>query len=129
MNAPAEFKSPPVSRVAISWVCVATNDGHPLHLDHEFAKQAGFKDVVVPGHLLIGWIGQYLEEWCGGPQNLVNWKIRFTAPVWPGDEFTLRGEMAPDTLPGNVRRVTVTATSQQGKVCGTATAEIRLASR
>jgi acyl dehydratase len=126
MSAPSEFVSPPVSRVAIAWVCVATNDGHPLHLDHEFARRAGFKDVVVPGHLLIGWMGQYLEDWCGDPRNVLNWKIRFTAPVWPGDRLTLKGEMAPDSPRGDVRKVTVTATSEDGKVCGVATAELRM---
>jgi len=128
MTAPAEARTPPISRVAISWICVATNDSHPLHLDHEFAQQAGFKDVVVPGHILIGWIGQYLEEWCGDPRNLLAWKVRFTAPVWPGDEFTLRGEFAPDGPSGDVRKVTVVATSREGKVCAQATAEVRMTS-
>src|SRR5688500_1196701 len=94
---PPEFSSPIVNRVDISWVCVATNDGHPLHLDHVFAQDAGFKDVVVPGHLLIGWMGQYLEDWCGDLRNIVSWKIRFTAPVWPGDQFTLKGEFAEES--------------------------------
>lgn len=125
MRVPAEVRCPAVSRVDISWVCVATNDGHPLHLDHVFAREAGFKDIVVPGHLLIGWIGQYLEDWSGDPRNLMRWSLRFTAPVWPGDEITLKGELADEqSSPDNVK-VKVTATSQEGKVVGIATAELR----
>ena len=53
---PPDRLCPVINRVDIAWVCVATNDGHPLHLDRNFAVQeAGFQDVVVPGHLLIGW--------------------------------------------------------------------------
>jgi acyl dehydratase len=126
MEALKDLVTPPVSRVAVSWICVATNDGNPLHLDLEFAKKAGFKDVVVPGHILIGWMGQYLEEVCeGDPSRILSWKIRFTAPVWPGDQFTLKGEFAPDSGVGGVRTVTVTALSQESKVCGIATATVR----
>jgi acyl dehydratase len=115
--------------VDIAWVCVATNDGHPLHLDHIFAKDAGFRDVVAPGHLLIGWIGEYLEDWCENPRNLLHWKLRFTAPVWPGDQITLRGEVAEELTSKGTSKVTVTATSQEGQVVGIATAEMQIASK
>ncbi len=124
MQTSADSLTPAVSRVAIAWVCVATNDGHPLHLDHVFAKAAGFKDVVVPGHLLIGWMGQYLEEWCGDQRKVSSWKIRFSAPVWPDDRFTLTGALAPEAAPAGMTKVTVTATSQEGKVCAIVTADV-----
>lgn len=129
MRVPAELTTPPVSRTAIAWVCVATNDAHPLHLDHQFAQNAGFRDVVVPGHILIGWIGQYLQDWCGDPRNLLGWSIRFTAPVWPDETFTLRGEIADgDTeADGDIRAVTVTATTRDGKIAAKASARLRLA--
>jgi acyl dehydratase len=129
MQVPAEVRCPAVSRVDIAWVCVATNDGHPLHLDHEFARNAGFKDVVVPGHLLIGWIGQYLEDWCGDPGNLLRWSLRFTAPVWPGDQITLKGEWAEEPASPDKVKVKVTATSQEGKVVGIATGDLRMSGR
>ena len=126
MEAPKDFISPPVSRIAVSWICVATNDSNPLHLDLEFAKKAGFKDVVVPGHILIGWVGQYLEELCeDDPTRILSWKIRFTAPVWPGDQFTLKGELSGDNEADGVRTITVSAISQENKVCGIATAMLR----
>jgi len=122
-----EVVCPVVNRVDIAWICVATNDGHPLHLDHEFATRIGYKDVVVPAHFIIGWIGQYLEEWCGRPENILNWTLRFSAPVWPGDLITLRGELAeaPD-IPGDAKTVAVNATNQDGRVVGIATAKLRM---
>jgi acyl dehydratase len=126
MAVPAEVVCPTVSRVDIAWVCVATNDGHPLHLDHTFAQAAGFKDVVVPGHLLIGWMGEYLAQWAGDPRNVMAWKIRFSAPVWPGDKIVLNGAFAEDDQEGPVRSVKVTATSQDGKAVGIVTAQMRM---
>jgi len=123
----AEVVCPVVSRVDIAWVCIAGNDGHPLHLDHEFAKSVGYKDVVAPGQLLIGWIGQYLEEWCGGPENILNWTLRFSALVWPGDRITLRGTTSETAdISGGVETVTVNATTEDGRVVGIATAKLRV---
>ena len=126
LKIPEEVACPEVSRVDIAWVCVATNDGHPLHLDHKFAVAAGFKDVVVPAHLIIGWIGQYLAEWCGDQRDIVTWKIRFTAPVWPGDKIKLKGEFADEESDGALCAVKVTAVTTDEKVVGIATAKLRV---
>jgi acyl dehydratase len=108
-------------------VCVATNDNHPLHLDHRYAAEAGYQDVVVPGHMLIGWIGEYFETWCGGPLNLVSWRLRFTAPVWPGEQITLKGELVQGpAVAGPLANGKVTATTAEGKVVAVATAEMKL---
>jgi acyl dehydratase len=123
----AEVICPVISRVDIAWICIGTNDGHPLHLDHEFAKDIGYKDVVVPAHFLIGWVGQYLEEWCGGPENILSWTLRFSAPVWPGDRITLRGEpSATSDTSREAKTVTVQATTENGRVVGIATAKLRM---
>jgi acyl dehydratase len=127
MTPPPAVSCPIVNRVDVSWVCVATNDPNPLHLDHEFARHAGFNDVVVPAHLLIGWIGQYFEEWCGGPANILRWRIRFSAPVWPGDEITLRGELKDAATMGGVFTGTVTATAKDGRTVGIATGAMQTA--
>jgi len=83
---------PVVTSVDIAWVCVATSDPNPLHLDRDFANETrGYKDVVAPGTMLIGWIGEYLGDWAGGPENVANWSIRFTSPVWPKDQITISG--------------------------------------
>lgn len=126
MTAPSEVLCPPVSRIDISWVCVATNDGHPVHLDHILAQKIGFKDVVVPAHLLNGWIGQYLQDWCGGPAHLLKWRVRYMAVIWPGDEIILRGEIVEPAMAGGITKVAITATSMEGNVVGTAVAEMRL---
>ncbi len=115
---PPDRLSPVISRVDIAWICVATNDGHPLHLDFEFAtREAGFKDVLVPGHMLIGWAMQYLQEWSGSIDGVAKWNIRFVAPVLPGEQLTIHGEAGE----GEDDAV-VTLTTQDGRLVGKATA-------
>lgn len=127
MALPMGITLPVITRVDIAWACVATNDGNPLHLDPEYAEKAGFKDVVVPGHFLIGWVGEYLENWCGGAEWIFNWRMRFTAPVWPGDQLTLQGALSESASSFDATTiVTVTATSHRGIVVGIATAELQL---
>lgn len=126
MSDPAEVMCPVVNRVDIAWVCVATNDGHPVHLDHVQARKIGFKDVVVPAHLLNGWIGQYLQDWCGGPANLLKWCVRYTSVIWPGDEVVLKGTIVEEDLANGTVKTSVSATTKDGKVVGTAFAELRM---
>lgn len=127
MTPPAEWQSPAISLAMVAQVCEATNDPHPLHLDQAFARRAGYQDVVVPAHLLIGWVGQYLQDWCGATHELARWSLRFTAPVWPGDVLSLTGEALPSSeLPEGVVRVQVRARNQSQAGVGLATAELSL---
>lgn len=109
---------PEVTRVDIAWTCVATDDPSQLHLDEEFATRAGHRSVMAPGTMLLGWVGEYLERLAGGPEGLLMWSIRLTAPVWPGDVITL-SPAPPDTttgLPDDVGGTLVATTSGGGTV-------------
>ena len=126
---PAEFLCPVVNRVDMAWTCVATDDPNPLHLDHHFAvEKAGYQDVVVPGTMLVGWVGEYLEDWAGGIRNLLGWRIRFVAPVWPGEQIKLSPagmtEQVGDDGALSVR-CELTATTTGGKMVARVNAEFR----
>lgn len=115
---------PAISRVDIAWLCVATDDPNPIHLDITFAReQAGYRDVVVPGTLMVGWIGEYLEDYAGGPENVLDWRIRFTAPVWPGEQITLTGNIVEATV--DQEKVEVLATTTDGKLAARVSANIK----
>jgi acyl dehydratase len=117
MDHVAAFTSPVITRVDVAWTCLATNDPSPLHLDERFAvEKAGHPSIVVPGTMLLGWVGEYLEAWAGGPEKISKWTIRFSAPVWPGEAIRLegrptgeaKGELTARTTEGReVARVTV----------------------
>jgi acyl dehydratase len=119
-----EFLCPVITRVDIAWLCVATDDPNPLHLDIHFAqKEAGYQDVVVPGTLMVGWIGEYLEEFAGQPEKVLDWRIRFTAPVWPGEQINLAGQITEVTQE-NIK-IEVLATTNEGKLVARVSAHLQ----
>ena len=71
----------------------ASNDMNPIHLDVETAKRAGLPGIVVHGMCTMamtaqGIIMNYLDS---EPSNLLSMGVRFSAPVFPGDELEIEG--------------------------------------
>jgi len=71
----------------------ASNDMNPIHLNEEVAKKAGLQGIVVHGLCTMSMTMQriietYLE---GGPSNMLSLGVRFSAPVYPGDELVVEG--------------------------------------
>ena len=98
------FVSHPIGRVDIAWICVATDDPSQLHLDEPYAVALGHRSVVVPGTMMVGWMGQYFEDWAGGQDKLRQWRVRFMAPVWPGDALTFTGQLTAVEIVDGERR-------------------------
>ena len=71
----------------------ASNDMNPIHLDNEVAKKAGLSGIVVHGLCTMsmttqGIIEAYLDS---DPSKLLSLGVRFSAPVYPGDELVVDG--------------------------------------
>ncbi|GJM15376.1 MAG: hypothetical protein DHS20C13_07030 [Thermodesulfobacteriota bacterium] len=71
----------------------ASNDMNPIHLDEETAKRAGLPGIVVHGMCTMamtaqGIIMDYLDS---DSSNLLSMGVRFSAPVFPGDELEIEG--------------------------------------
>jgi acyl dehydratase len=49
-----------------------------MHIDSDFAKQAGMPDVFAHGMLCMAWLGQALRRWTQ-PNRILQWGVRFTA--------------------------------------------------
>lgn len=77
--------------------CRLTGRKHPLHLDDEFARLAGFKARVAPGVYTLSLLSQSLEE-SGLIRNLVAIlgldRVRFLSPLYPGETVTFHCEIA-----------------------------------
>ena len=69
-----------------------SGDHNPIHVDIDFAKKFGFKDVFAHGMLSMGFLGRLVTSYA--PRDRVR-KLgtRFTSITWPGDVITLSGKV------------------------------------
>jgi acyl dehydratase len=70
----------------------AAGDFNPIHIDHQFAVDAGMPSVFGMGMLPGGTLGARLARWVG-PESIRSFSIRFTGKSWPGDRLALSGEV------------------------------------
>lgn len=70
-----------------------TGDRNPLHIDQGTAQAAGFDRPILHGLASMGLVGRALIHLCcgGDPVLLTDMRLRFAAPVWPGE--TVRTEI------------------------------------
>ncbi len=67
-------------------------DRNVLHVDSQFAQARGFKDKVVHGNILGGFVSHWVGE--GLPiKNVIihQQSLKFSKPVYAGDEIELTG--------------------------------------
>lgn len=66
-----------------------SGDFNPLHADPEVARAAGYERPILHGLATYGIACRaVVESWCDGdPARLKGLDVRFTAPVFPGDEI------------------------------------------
>jgi acyl dehydratase len=97
-----------------------TGDRNPLHVLSDVAAKGGFDRPILHGLATMGLIGRALVPMhCGGDATrLTAMKLRFTAPVYPGDEVMTE---IWDTDDAFRFRATVPARSVVVVDCGSAT--------
>ena len=78
---------PPITRETVARYAEASGDHNPLHLDGDFARQAGFPEVFSHGMLSMGATGRVITDWFGA-ENVRHYGVRFVNQVWPGDALT-----------------------------------------
>jgi acyl dehydratase len=103
----------------------AAGDPNPMHVDDEFAKNAGYPGVFAHGMLSMGFLGEFLVRNAGDVGHVRKFRARFAKLTWPGDEITCKGTVTAVRDDGDVRVVDcdIWTETQQGeqKVVGTAT--------
>ena len=87
---------PPLSRTTIALYAAGSGDHMPLHIDSDFARQAGYPDVFMHGALGMAYIGRMLTQ--SVPQaSIREMKFRFSAITYPGERLVCRGEVLERT--------------------------------
>ncbi len=68
----------PITRGTLALFAGASNDHVLLHIDSDYAKEAGMEDVFVHGMLSMAYLAQLLTRWV--PQERIRrWGVRFKA--------------------------------------------------
>jgi acyl dehydratase len=84
------FTTEPISRLALALYCGASGDHNPIHVDIDFARSAGQKDVFAHGMLSMAYLARLLTNWVP-QQALRQYGVRFVAITQVGDCITCRG--------------------------------------
>lgn len=87
-----DFVLPAITRHTLAVYCGASGDHNPLHVDIDFAKNAGLDDVIAHGMLIMGYCSRALLNWV--PQTAIReFDTRFRAMTHVGDVITIRTEI------------------------------------
>lgn len=84
---------PPITRHRLALYCGASGDHNPIHVDLDFAKQAGFPDVFSHGMLVMAYLGQALTDVVPSPR-LRSFSTRFVAITQLGARLTCEGHVS-----------------------------------
>ena len=87
------LKLPPITRYQLALYCGGSGDHNPIHVDIDFAKSAGMKDVFAHGMLSMCFMGRLITGIA--PQSRVkSFGVRFVSITWVGDVITVSGRVA-----------------------------------
>ena len=84
---------PPITRHRLALYCGASGDHNPIHVDLDFAKQAGFPDVFSHGMLVMAYLGQALTD-AVAPSRIRSFSTRFAAITQLGAELICEGTVS-----------------------------------
>ena len=94
---------PPLTRTTLALYAGASGDHNPIHIDIDFARQAGMPDVFAHGMLSMAWLGRMLTGWTA-QRNLREFTVRFSA-ITQVDERLVRVEVKTTNEAGEVKLV------------------------
>ena len=120
----------PVTRLSLIKYCGASGDFNVIHWNERVARSVGLPNVIAHGMLTMAQAGRYVTDWAGDAGALVEFGVRFSAPVVVPDDGTgatieVTGTIE-DKLDDNRVVLGLTARSGEEKVLTRARAVVRL---
>ncbi|HEX5739449.1 MAG TPA: MaoC family dehydratase [Hydrogenophaga sp.] len=95
---------PPLSRLTLALYCGASGDHNPIHVDLDFAHEAGMPDVFAHGMLSMAWLSRCVTNWV--PQTaLRDLQVRFAAITHVGERIRCTGSVTEKFERNGERRV------------------------
>ncbi len=102
----AQFETPPISRFTLALFCGASGDHNPVHVDADFARAAGHKDVFAQGMLVMAYLGRLIPR----PDSSVrveSFTCRFSTVTQVGDSLRCVARLASREQLENRTRITL----------------------
>jgi len=120
----------PVTRLSLIKYCGASGDFNVIHWNERIARSVGLPDVIAHGMFTMAQAGRYVTDWAGDAGALVEFGVRFSAPVVvPDDDVGAAIQVSgtiEEKLDGNLVVLGLTARSGEAKVLTRARAVVRL---
>ena len=112
-----ELKIKPISRTILALYAGASGDHNPIHIDIDFAKNIGLKDVFAHGMLVMSYLGRAITNTIL-ESRLMDFKVRFCSITNIGDILTCSGEVIEIKERNNIKIVILElyVTDQDGDV-------------
>jgi acyl dehydratase len=116
---------PPITREQLKHYSQASGDGNLIHLDEEFAQQAGFPSVIVHGMISMAFLGDHLQmNFPPRQYRVLKLRARFRKVTFPGDVLSCEGRVKR-VDPDGFHLVTLLTRNQRGEVTTEGEAELR----
>ncbi|WP_418319889.1 MaoC/PaaZ C-terminal domain-containing protein [Piscinibacter sakaiensis] len=107
----------PISRTTLALFAGASGDHNPIHIDIDFAQQAGMKDVFAQGMLSMAYLARALTQWV--PQRrILSYGVRFATITQVGDRVQCSGKVVEKLIFWNrpCARIELIAAKRSGEV-------------
>ena len=119
-----------VTRLGLVKYCGASGDFNAIHWNERIARAVGLPDVIAHGMFTMAEAGRFVTDWAGPRAVVVEFGVRFSAPVVVPDDdtgavITVSGQVT-EKLDGNKVALTLTARSGGTKVLTRARAVVAL---
>lgn len=84
-----------VNEVQLFFFSAATNNGHRVHYDRQYATQVeGHPDLLVHGPLQVALMARTITDWIGPGGRLLSIRVRYVTSVFPGEQLRFEGRVA-----------------------------------
>lgn len=119
-----EYTAEPITRTTLALYAGASGDHNPIHIDLDFARQAGFPDVFGQGMLGMAYLGR-LMTFVAMPDSWKRFSTRFTNMIQLGDRLRCSAKLV-ELRDDGTAVLELVAAGQDGQVKLTGTVELAL---
>ena len=105
------LNSEPITRHTLALYCGASGDHHPIHVDMDYAREAGLDDVIAHGMLSMAYVGRLLTNWVS-QSSIRELRGRFTAMTLVGDSVSCYGKVTNEFSESGEKRIRLELTAE-----------------